>query len=1020
MSRRCRFLAMMTAGCSFVAVLANDPPAATPQAALDLSNIMTMVSGIEIGGPTESPPFADFKTVTKDMVSKEGLFILWHYPPGAKDKDSEKLLCQIPAGFLGEQFMLSTSFSGGGFFTGFPLDERVVMWELHDRQLVLVEPQTRFVIDKSKEVGDAVRRTYPDRIRVAVPVLTKAPNGDPVIDFGKLLKSDFADIAWTSFMMSGPFGGGGGINKSLSKWTKRKTFELNVEIGVELAIGCFSPPGSYDKKLVHYSFWKLPQTDYKPRVADDRVGYFITANRDWSKPASARDLFNRYVDRWHLVKRDPSLELCEPRHPIIFYIEKTVPVKYRRAVRDGILEWNQAFGKIGFVNAIEVRQQTADNEWKDLDPEDMRYSFFRWIVTGAGFAMGPHRANPFTGQIYDADIIFDDSMVRFYQQEAATYLPATAIAEKFEDAGLSRFLDANPHWRRPTREWEEVELVSDEERDLVQRARQRLRNDKRHVCTYAQGMKHQMALAKTILADQPGKVTDRFLYDVIKEVVTHEVGHTLGLRHNFKASTIYTLDEIQKRRTTDQATCGSVMDYNPALLCADNPTDGHFVTPTIGPYDYWAIEYGYRPFDGSYKGKTPETDEPKAEEETTEAAATESAAPDTEITTSVSTSVQINLDNIPPEILEQMPPEIRQAIQSGAAESLLAAAGGMPSTPTKASSLPKFGTAPAGETAMLMQIASRAAEPELAYATDEDTTWFGPDPTTNRFDMGADPVEWARMRIKLVDDRMASILEWAVKDQEAWYHLRQTFLTLVIEKIFVLDYVGRYIGGAYFVRHHKGDPDAQPPFVLVEPQRQRAALQFIEDTLFNDDYFALPPELLNHLAPARWWHSGARVSYALDFPIHDFVGFAQWWNLFDRLTPGVLRRIHDNELKTDAPDKLTVAEYLQRLQAACWANSASRARLDSGTWSDSQPLIPEFRRSLQREYLGLMEPLVRVRPGWMISPDLHAMIRHSLRLLADDIAKVADTGKADFASQAHLEACRSRIERMLSMEMKEY
>src|SRR5262249_53663795 len=145
-----------------------------------------------------------------------------------------------------------------------------------------------------------------------------------------------------------------------------------------------------------------------------------------------------------------------PKQPIVYYIEKTVPVRFRRAVRDGILEWNKAYKEIGFSNAIEVRQQTDDNEWKDLDPEDMRYSFFRWIVTGEGFAMGPHRANPFTGQIYDADIIFDDSMVRFYEQEAAQQLPSGIAAKKLADPAMRRFVEAHPDWAPPTQEWHGV------------------------------------------------------------------------------------------------------------------------------------------------------------------------------------------------------------------------------------------------------------------------------------------------------------------------------------------------------------------------------------------------------------------------------------------------------------------------------------------------------------------------------------------------------------------------------------
>ena len=331
--------------------VADQPNAGQPvsdEVKFDMSQMAAMMAARGADGGEKESEWPDFKEITKDMKSTDGMFTLWAYPPGAKQKDQEKLLCEVPAGLLGQNFMLSTSFSGGGFFTGFPLDERVVKWEILENQLLLIEPETRFVVNSSKEVSDVVQRTYPDRIRVAVPIITMN-GGSPVIDLGRLLKSGFADIGWMSVASYfGMGGGGGGINESLSKWTKKKTFPDNVEIGVELAVGSGNPPGSYDKKLVHYSFWKLPKTNYQPRIADDRIGYFLTTNQDWAKPNDSRDLFNRYIDRWHLEKRDPSLEKCEPKQPIVYYIEKTVPVRFRAAVRDGILEWNKAFEKIGF------------------------------------------------------------------------------------------------------------------------------------------------------------------------------------------------------------------------------------------------------------------------------------------------------------------------------------------------------------------------------------------------------------------------------------------------------------------------------------------------------------------------------------------------------------------------------------------------------------------------------------------------------------------------------------------------
>lgn len=945
--------------------------------------------------------FPPFDEVTKDMESKKGLFTLWSYPASVENKDKERLLCQIPASFLGEKFMLSTSFSGGGFFTGFPLEETVVQWQLQGKQLVLVQPETSFITDEKNTVSDVVRRTYPDRIRAAVPIATKGPNGDPVIDLGVLLKGNFADIAWMSDG-GGPMGMmRSNVNPQLSKWTKKKSFEWNVEIGVELAMNRMSPPGSFDKKQVHFSFWKLPVSDYQPRVADDRVGYFLTTNRDWSKPTDARDIFNRYIDRWHLVKRDPSLTSCEPKQPIIFYIEKTVPVRFRKAVRDGILEWNKAYEKVGFVNAVEVRQQTDDNEWKDLDPEDMRYSFFRWIVTGAGFAMGPHRANPFTGQIYDADIIFDDSMVRFYENDVQEMMPTAAlVAMKMNDPVVEEFLEKHPQWRPPTEEWGSYRFGGDEQSSAMRkRIRERMRDKGLVGCDYAEGMKHQLALGQAALAGHPPEVVERFLYDMVKEVVMHEVGHTLGLRHNFKASSIYSLDEIKRRRTTNEPTVGSVMDYNAALLFADATTEGRFITPTVGPYDLWAIEYGYRPVERGDKPKDGDADATKAYDKD-------------ERKPGDPASVKVGADSdIPKDVLDKLPPDIRKMIE---------AKGAIAAAPKKPSGPGSMGPS-ADETEMLRKIASRASEAELAYATDEDTTILGPEPRSNRFDMASDPMEWAQARVDLVNKRLDSLMDWSVKDGESWSFLRRSFVNLMFEKVVVMDYVGRYVDGEYTSRGHRGDSNGPAPLQPIDPATRRKAMAFIEKNLFGDNAFAVKPEVLNHLASARWWHEGATVDFRVDFPMHDFIARLQWWTMFNRLFPNTLRRLQDGELRSaGGSDRFTVAEYLQRMQQACWSDAVDGERVKKGGWSDGNPMLSSTRRSLQRTYLAMVEPLVRMPPGWVLSPDLHAMVQSSLKKLAAQIGATRSAAPLDFATEAHLASCQSRIERMLTPELKEF
>ena len=168
------------------------------------------------------------------------------------------------------------------------------------------------------------------------------------------------------------------------------------------------------RHIYHYSLSTIPETSFQPRVADDRVGHFMTMHQDFT--SVLRDTpYVRYVNRWHLEKAEPKFEVSKPRQPIVFWLENTIPVEYRDAVRDGVLLWNDAFEKVGFKDAIEVRQMPDDADW---DPSDVRYNVVRWIVQpGGGYAVGPSRTNPFTGQIYDADIRVSADMLRFVFRE---------------------------------------------------------------------------------------------------------------------------------------------------------------------------------------------------------------------------------------------------------------------------------------------------------------------------------------------------------------------------------------------------------------------------------------------------------------------------------------------------------------------------------------------------------------------------------------------------------------------------
>src|SRR5690606_37923697 len=131
------------------------------------------------------------------------------------------------------------------------------------------------------------------------------------------------------------------------------------------------------------------------------LGYFTTTYRDLGKFQDDEKIV-RYINRWNLEKRDPSLKLSPPKQPVVYYIDHTVPVRYRRFVRDGVEYWNKAFEKVGILNAIEVYQQdAATGAHMDKDPEDVRYHFVRWLSNDIGTAIGPSRAHPETGEILD-------------------------------------------------------------------------------------------------------------------------------------------------------------------------------------------------------------------------------------------------------------------------------------------------------------------------------------------------------------------------------------------------------------------------------------------------------------------------------------------------------------------------------------------------------------------------------------------------------------------------------------------
>jgi hypothetical protein len=484
----------------------------------------------------------------------------------------QQILVDLKNNQLNKDFIVLTSIARGvssGMVIGGMTWGDDVLWQFRKvgDKMHVVRRNVRFKAKPGTPEASAVKIAYGDSILYSLPIVADTPQGN-LVDMTRVF---FSDDEMVGRMLNAHF------VMDRSTVAKIKSLPNNCEIQIAAVYAGNNPNSGPEtvvdprgmQVVVHYSISELPDTHYKPRLADDRVGYFLTATKDFSDQ-NDDEHFVRYITRWDLQKADPSAKLSPPKQPIRFYLEKTVPIKLRPIIRAGILEWNKAFEKLGYDNAIEVLQQTDDAEW---DPEDVNYNTFRWITAEAGFAMGPSRVNPLTGQILDADIIFDASFLRYWKQEYENLTPTAIAALAGED------VHSQP----------EPPFFGD-------------RGD-RAACRLSKGMQRQMGFAAAAFAargelDKRGELPDEFLMQALKEVVMHETGHTLGLRHNFKASAWKTMSEIEDPAKSEEPIVASVMDYSPVNVVAAGAKQTAYYTTTIGPYDYWAIEYGYKPVSG--------------------------------------------------------------------------------------------------------------------------------------------------------------------------------------------------------------------------------------------------------------------------------------------------------------------------------------------------------------------------------------------------------------------------------------
>lgn len=370
----------------------------------------------------------------------------------------------------------------------------------------------------------------------------------------------------------------GNLNSAKSGYKSLRSFPNNTDVIVELAYDNPSPfnqggkditDARYNRIRFQHSFLEIPENDFHPRLDDPRVGYFTQEieNLTSIKVADYKDVINR----WHLKKKDPSAAISEPVEPIVWWVENTTPVEYRQAIVDAGMKWNEAFEKAGFRNAVVMKIMPDNADW---DPGDIRYNVIRWVSSPYPpyGAIGPSFVNPKNGQILGADIT-----VEWFTGSASPNLEELYDVKSMNTDLPSLLLN-------PQQSPAPVGLPG---------------NNKWMLCTLGQELKAQFTAGLTTLeatGASPAEIKElhkQFLYYLIM----HEMGHTMGLNHNMKASQMLSPAEVNNKDITHKLGLqGSVMDYPAINVSTDRGKQGDYYTTKAGPYDIWAIEFGYTPF----------------------------------------------------------------------------------------------------------------------------------------------------------------------------------------------------------------------------------------------------------------------------------------------------------------------------------------------------------------------------------------------------------------------------------------
>lgn len=528
--------------------------------------------------PADAAAPKPFAEVIKDAKQQDGLYPIW--------RKDEKVWLEIPKSALNKPFLFSVNIANSvgerGLYASQMGTDAMAEWRRIGNQMQLLALNTKFRAAGGSRL--AVEQAFSPSLLASAAVLSlEHPERKSVLVDASFL---LADIPGYSTRIEAAYRLTYALDKpnsfieatraeaGLSTLTARVHFSTPRIPAPPLTpppVPSPTPPQatpdprSFFVSYV-YNFAALPDKPMAARATDPRLGHFMESFTDLSADLKANPKVH-FVNRWRLEKKDPAAALSEPVRPIVYWMDKNIPPKYRAAVAAGITEWNKAFEKIGFKNAVLAKEQPDDADWDNMDAA---HASIRWFVgADVGFAIGPSHTDPRSGEILDADIGMSDVFARGARR---------FVVEDVAFVGHQHSSQASESWR------------------VGQHAA---------YCNYALEAASEMHFALDVLEARGDIAPDSpeaeaFVQAVITDTIMHEVGHTLGLKHNFKASTTVTQAQLQDPDYTKaHGISGSVMDYNAYNIALNGERQGSYNNTSLGAYDYWAIEYAYRPLDSA-------------------------------------------------------------------------------------------------------------------------------------------------------------------------------------------------------------------------------------------------------------------------------------------------------------------------------------------------------------------------------------------------------------------------------------